>query len=311
MVSGVDGSDTGRSNPAVRRGSRSADSRHFDRRRGDRDLSLPAVKSTRVETLRAVLRAKGHSREAADMMSRSLRDSSIQVYESYWARFVSFCRFVKMACVPSQKSSFQHLYDASIQRQISPSDNNFTSHLCGFCITSLGLWSSSRSAHQATHQSFQPGTSGATQNYAQVGPSSCAFIFIETAFRIGVRYSRGILWWRHSLKMTDHENCVPASIGFGETALISARIECLGRQVCVLERSHPATSFAGATTDTSGVLEVIWSLPEFVSTRHDLYRWWHVDTGSSGGRTTSSGSRTSSPSSIAYTICIQPLLQRS
>ena len=90
MVSGVDGSGTGRSNPAVRRGSRSADSRHFDR--GDRDSSLQAIKSTRMETLRAVLRAKGHSREAAHMMSRALRDSSNQVYESHWARLVSFCR---------------------------------------------------------------------------------------------------------------------------------------------------------------------------------------------------------------------------
>ena len=61
----------------------------------------------------------------------------------------------------------------------------------------------------------------------------------------------------------------------------------------------------------SGVLEVIWGLPEFVSTRYGLYRWWHVDTGSSCGRTTSSGSRTSSPSSIAYRISMQPLLQRS
>ena len=92
MVSGVDGSDTGRSNPAVRRGSRSADSRHFDRRRGEGDSSLQAVKSTSVETIWAVLRAKGYSREAAHMMSRSLHDSSLQVYESHWARFVSFCR---------------------------------------------------------------------------------------------------------------------------------------------------------------------------------------------------------------------------
>ena len=49
--------------------------------------------------------------------------------------------------------------------------------------------------------------------------------------------------------MAGHENCVPASIGFGKTALISALIECHGRQVCVLERSHPGTtcgiSFAG------------------------------------------------------------------
>ena len=92
MVSGVDGSGTGRSNPAVHRGSRSADSRRFDRRRGDGNSSLPAIKSTRVETLRAILRAKDHSREAAHMMSRSLRESSLQVYESHWARFVAFCR---------------------------------------------------------------------------------------------------------------------------------------------------------------------------------------------------------------------------
>ena len=61
----------------------------------------------------------------------------------------------------------------------------------------------------------------------------------------------------------------------------------------------------------SGILEVTWGLPEFVSMRHGLYRWWHVDTGSSGGRTTSSGSRTSSPSSITYAICMQPLLWHS
>ena len=36
--------------------------------------------------------AKRHSRETAQMMSRSLRESSLHVYESQWARFVSFCR---------------------------------------------------------------------------------------------------------------------------------------------------------------------------------------------------------------------------
>ena len=61
----------------------------------------------------------------------------------------------------------------------------------------------------------------------------------------------------------------------------------------------------------SGVLEVIWGLPEFVPARHGLYRWGHVDTGSSGGCTTRSGSRASSPTSITYTICMQPLLRRS
>ena len=91
VVSRVDGSLPRRSDPAARRGSRPADTRRLDGRRGDRDLSLPTVKSTRVETLRAILRVKGHSREAANM-SRCLRESSRQVYESHWSRFVAFCR---------------------------------------------------------------------------------------------------------------------------------------------------------------------------------------------------------------------------
>ena len=80
-----------------------------------------------------------------------------------------------MACVSSQKSSFQHLYDAPLQRRTSPIDDNITSHVCGFCATSLGVWSSSWLAHQATCQSFLAGTSGATQNHAQVGPLSCCY----------------------------------------------------------------------------------------------------------------------------------------
>ena len=72
-----------RSNPTVCRRSRPADTRRLHGRRRDRDLSLPAVKSTRVETRRAILRAQGHSREAANMMSRCLRESSQQVYESH------------------------------------------------------------------------------------------------------------------------------------------------------------------------------------------------------------------------------------
>ena len=68
-----------------------ADTRRVHGRGRDRNSSLPAVKSSRVETLRTILRAKGHSREAANMMSRCLRESS-QVYESHWSRFVAFCR---------------------------------------------------------------------------------------------------------------------------------------------------------------------------------------------------------------------------
>ena len=92
MVPRADGPIPRRSDPAVRRRSRPTDTTRLDGRRGDRDSSLPTVKSSRVETLRAILRTKGHSREAANMMSRCLRESSQQVYESHWSRFVAFCR---------------------------------------------------------------------------------------------------------------------------------------------------------------------------------------------------------------------------
>ena len=92
VVPRVDGPRPRRSNSPLRRRSRPTDTRRLDGRRCDRDSSLPTVKSTRVETLRAILRVKGHSREAANMMSRCLRESSQQVYESHWSRFVAFCR---------------------------------------------------------------------------------------------------------------------------------------------------------------------------------------------------------------------------
>ena len=92
MVPRADGPSPRRPGSPVCGRSRPADTRRVHGRGRDRDSSLPAVKSSRVETLRAILRAKGHSREAANMMSRCLRESSQQVYESHWSRFVAFCR---------------------------------------------------------------------------------------------------------------------------------------------------------------------------------------------------------------------------
>ena len=92
MVPRADGPSPRRPDSPVRGRSRPADTRRVHGRGRDRDSSLPAVKSSRVETLRAILRAKGHSREAANTMSKCLRESSQQVYESHWSRFVVFCR---------------------------------------------------------------------------------------------------------------------------------------------------------------------------------------------------------------------------
>ena len=64
MVPRVDGPIPRRSDPAVRRRSRPTDTRRLDGRRGDRESSLPTIKSTCVETL----------------------------HESHWSRLVAFCR---------------------------------------------------------------------------------------------------------------------------------------------------------------------------------------------------------------------------
>ena len=69
--------------------------------------------------------------------------------------------------------------------------------------------------------------------------------FILCCYHCWGRHSwcwRGILGWRHSPKMADHEMCVPASIGFGETTLIPACIECRAHQMCVRQRKHIATT---------------------------------------------------------------------
>ena len=334
-----------------------------------------------------------------------------------------------MARVSSQKSSFQYLYDAPIQGRTTTLNDYITSHVCGFYATSLGVRSSSWPAHQATGQGFPAGTSGATQNHAQVGSSSGFIVINETAVYISKWGRWGILGWRHSPKMADAQMCVPVSIGFCKTALVPARIEYSAWQMCVRERKHSTSTCGISTSGTwlpgeesatdagpwmdhgtwdcwlesdgtganvmsraaaealhtglwknsrggpaanvhslepqhqryheephkpmdrgdcqgslhsswssvwpcdsawglsafsfigvqlsggftwhpvSGFLEVIWGLPELVPARHGLYCWGHVNIGSSGGRTTRHGSRASSPTSIAYTICMQPLLR--
>ena len=63
MVSRADGPNPRRPGSPVRGRSRPAHTRRVHGRGRDRNSSLPAVKSSRVETLRTILRAKGHSRK--------------------------------------------------------------------------------------------------------------------------------------------------------------------------------------------------------------------------------------------------------
>ena len=81
---GPNATGTGRASSSRARGSTS--------RRGQRRQTLMALKSSRVETLRAIFMNKGHSRRAAEVMTRYLRESSRIVYEGDWKRFVTHCQ---------------------------------------------------------------------------------------------------------------------------------------------------------------------------------------------------------------------------
>ena len=211
MVSGVDGSGTGRSNPAIRRGSNTADSRRRDRRQGDRKASLPAFKSTRVETLPAILRAKGHSREAAHMMSRSFRDSSLQVYESHWARFMSFCRSKRWHVFRVKSTYMMHL----LRDGLLPS--TIISHRTSVAFV-LRHWVYDPAADphiKLLIRAFRLERPVQSRIMAKWDLHLVLLSLLRPSFASECNIQGESLDDVISPKMVDHENCVPASIGFG------------------------------------------------------------------------------------------------
>ena len=123
-----------------------------------------------------------------------------------------------MARVSSQKPSFQHLSDASVQRRTSPSKS---------VASVLRHWVYDPTADPHIKLLFRAfRLERPVQRRIMPKWDLHLVLFIETAICIRVQYSRGILWWCHSLKMGDHENCVPVSIGFSEMALLHSCFEC-------------------------------------------------------------------------------------
>ena len=395
---------------------------------GDRDSSLPAVKSSRVETLRAILVAKGHSQEAAEMMSRSLRESSLHMYESHWARFVSFCRSKRWHVFRVRSHHFStymmHLFRDGLLSSTSISHGTSVASVLRHWVYDLAadpnikLLIRAFRLERLVQCRIMPKWDLHLVLLALMRPPFASECDEQDETSVDVIP----LKWR-TMKS------VPVSIGFSETTFLHSRFECRSRQVCVFERKHPAptggisfdgtwvscqepatvagsgvylrtgyspsqpvrsgkdalpcqaikaistglTTNQGASADVyplepqhqryheksyeqmdredsrrslhmswegvrpsystwgqslvsimglelsggatwhsvSCILEVVRSLPEFLSTIHGLYRWWNICVGSSAGLTTSRGSRTSSPTTIAYMICMQPLLRRS
>ena len=237
MVPRADGPIPRRPDSAVRRTSRPADTRRVHGRGRDRDSSLPAVKSSRVETLRAILRAKGHSREAANMMSRCLRESSQQVYESHWSRFVAFCRTKRW-----------HVFRVRSHHFSTYMMHLFRDGLLPSTIISHRTSVASVLRHWVYDPAADPHIKLLVRAYRLERPVQHRImrkwdlhLMLLSLLRPPFA-SNGDVDGESSDDVVPLKLCVPVSIGFGKTALIPARIECRAWQICVRQRKHTATT---------------------------------------------------------------------
>ena len=95
----------GKNNSRSRRSETSNSSRSSNRR-SRREPDLPVLKPTRLETLKVLFKKLGYDDRASQIMTSTLRHSSINLYESHWQRFVDFCRRKKTHVFQVQSQLF-------------------------------------------------------------------------------------------------------------------------------------------------------------------------------------------------------------
>ena len=86
-----------------------------------RSTSLPAVRSSRLATLKALFRQKGYSARAAEVMSQTLRQSSVHLHETHWQRFVQWCRDKNLNVFAVSSAQFSNYMMSLFDDQMTPS----------------------------------------------------------------------------------------------------------------------------------------------------------------------------------------------
>ena len=168
------------------------------------------------------------------MMSRCLRESSLQVYESHWSRLMAFCRTKRWHVFRVRSHHFStymmHLFrDGLLPSTIISHCTSVASVLCHWVYIKL-LVRAFR-LERPVQRRIMP-----KWNLHLVLLSLLRPPFASDGDEEGESSDDVIpLKWR-TMK------CVPVSIGFGKTALVPARIECRARQMCVHQRKHTATT---------------------------------------------------------------------
>ena len=242
MVPRADGPSPRRPDSPVRGRSRPADTRRVHGRGRDRDSSLLAVK-----TLRAILRAKGHSREAANMMSRCLRESSQQVYESHWSRFVAFCRTKRW-----------HVFRVRSHHFSTYMMHLFRDGLLPSTIISHRTSVASVLRHWVYDPAADPHIKLLVRAFQLERPVQCRIMPKWDLHLVLLSLMRPPFTSQSEDDGESSDDVIPLkwrtlkcvfllAFGFGETALVPARIEFSAWQMCVRERKH-STSTCGIST---------------------------------------------------------------
>ena len=110
----------GQTNSCSRR-SETSNSCHSSNRRSHREPDLPVLKPTCLATLKALFKKLGYDDRASQIMTSTLRHSSINLYESHWQRFVDFCRRKKTHVLQVRSQLFCRYLVELVDDVIAPS----------------------------------------------------------------------------------------------------------------------------------------------------------------------------------------------
>ena len=105
MVAGTSPAGSGQTNTSRRWVLSSVSGRSSTRRRSW-EPDLPLLQPKHMETLKALLRKLGHSECAAQLMTSTLRPSSIHLYKNHWQGFVIYCQWKNFNVFEVQSTQF-------------------------------------------------------------------------------------------------------------------------------------------------------------------------------------------------------------
>ena len=176
------------------------------------------------------------------MMSRALQESSLHVYESHWARVVSFCRSKRWHMFRVRSHHFSTYMIHLFRDGLLPS--TIISHRMSVAsVLRHWVYDPAANPHIKLLRAFWLECPMQRRIMPKWDLHLVLMVLMSPPFASEVsdqaETSNDVipLKWR-----TMKADSVPVSIGFGETTFLPSCFEFHSRQVCVFERKHPAST---------------------------------------------------------------------